>query len=196
MKRHGPRHPARLRPLLAGALGAALLAGCAAPPARPPASVPAHGSAAPRASVTDVAVYPARGQDSRALRRDRYECNAWAVRQSGHDPATMQRAATPVPRVEPDPPTGLGAATGAVSGAVLGAIVANPHHSGQGAAVGAVIGAAAGAASDAARDAQAERIEDAYARRAAERDDRATAEETRYRRALGACLEGRGYTVR
>jgi hypothetical protein len=192
----GFRQPVHRLALFAGALGTAVLAGCATPAPQPHAPLSARDSAEPRVAVTDLAVYPARGQGPRDLRRDRYECNAWAVRQSGYDPATMQRTATPEPRVEPDPPTGLGAATGAVSGAVLGAIVANPHHSGQGAAAGAVLGAAAGAASDAAREAQAERIEDAYARHAAARDARSTAEETRYRRALTACLEGRGYTIR
>jgi len=176
------------------ALGASLLVGCASPShPRQERSIPST----PRPPVTELAVYPARGQDEREVRRDRFECHAWAVRQSGFDPATMsQRAPTPVPRVEPDPPSGYGTATGAVTGAVLGAVVSNPRHAGEGAAVGAVIGAVAGTASDASREARAERIEDAYAAQAARRDNPYSDETNRYRRALGACLEARGYSVR
>ncbi len=150
----------------------------------------------PRAGVTDIAVYPAQGQSEQQLRRDRYECHAWAVRQSGFDPATRRTMTTPVPRVEPDPPGGHDTAAGALSGAVIGAAVSNPHHAGQGAAVGAVIGAAAGAMSDTAREKRADRIEEAYAERAARLDADAAAEGGRYRRALAACLEGRNYAVR
>ena len=82
---------------------------------------------------------------------------------------------------------------GAVSGAVIGAAVANPRRTAEGAAIGAVVGAVAGSAADNARQARADAVEDAYARRnerQAERNDRG------YRRAMIACLQGRGYTVR
>lgn len=188
------RHAAVLRFGGLVALAASLLAGCAASP--PPRERVPRASP-PRPPVSELAVYPARGQDAQTLRRDRYECHLWAVRQSGFDPATMsQRPPTPVPRVEPDPPIGYGTASGAVAGAVVGAAVSNPRHSGDGAAVGAVIGAIAGTAADASREARAERIEEAYAARAARQDARYSEEENRYRRALGACLEARGYNVR
>ena len=182
-----------LRSGLLVALGAGLLAGCAS--SSHPRHERSYNPAPP--PVTELAVYPARGQDERELRRDRFECHAWAVRQSGFDPATMsQRAPTPVPRVEPDPPIGYGTATGAVTGAVVGAAVSNPRHAGDGAAVGAIIGAVAGTAADASREARAERVEEAYAAQAARRDSRYSEEANRYRRALGACLEARGYSVR
>jgi hypothetical protein len=62
--------------------------------------------------------------------------------------------------------------------------------------VGAVIGGAIGAADDAARTERARRIEDSINAReqriAAAMDQKASG----YRRAIGACLEGRGYNVR
>lgn len=173
-------------------LATAWLAGCAASPRSKPAYAPP-----PRPPVTDIAVYPTGGQDERTVRRDRFECHRWAVSQSGFDPATMSRLApTPVPRVEPDPPVGHGVATGALTGAVLGAAVSHPRHAGENAAVGAVIGAVAGSAADASREARAERIEATYAAEAARRDARYSENELRYRRALAACLEARGYNVR
>lgn len=146
--------------------------------------------------VTDLVIYPLRGQSQGQQRRDRYECHQWAVDQSGFDPATMSQTPTEVPRVEPSPPAGTGVVQGTVTGAVLGAVVSGPRHGGEGAAVGAVVGAIAGAASDSARQAQAERVQDAYARRAAARDQVYTEKESRYRRAIEACLDGRGYQVR
>lgn len=172
-----------------------LLAACATRSDAEPLSVaPVAGPAAPQ--ITDIEINPARGQSEATVRRDRFECHEWAVRESGFDPATMHGTSLPVPHVEPDPPTGTGPVTGAISGAVVGAVVANPHHSGEAAAVGAVIGAAAGALADASREAQAQRIEEAYAEREVRRQAAEAEQENRYRRALTACLEGRGYTVR
>lgn len=147
-------------------------------------------------AVTDLSVHPSRGQNATTLRRDRYECNAWAVGESGFDPATSRNVPTPVPRVEADPPSGYGLAAGTVTGAVIGAAVGSPYHTGQGAAIGAVVGAAAGAASDASHEARAAQVEDACAQRAAQRDAAGSGQANRYRRALVACLEGRGYAVR
>ena len=67
--------------------------------------------------MTDLSVYPSRGQNATTQRRDRYECNAWAVGESGFDPATRRTVPTPVPRVEADPPSGYGLAAGTVTGA-------------------------------------------------------------------------------
>lgn len=169
------------------------LAACASPPPRrttqrlpetPPPS-------------TDVIAYPAKGQRERQARQDRYECHLWAVRESGFDPAqTRLTSPPPTPRVLPDPPVGHDTATGAITGAVIGAVVSNPHRSGEGAAIGAAVGALAGAASDATRETQAQRIEEAYAQRAARSDYGNWRQAEAYRRAITACLEGRGYSVR
>lgn len=181
-----------LRMLLIAVL-AATLAACASPPPRrvvqrmPEVTPP----------DTEVVAYPLQRQSERVIRQDRYECYLWAVRQSGYDPAqTRPTAPPPTPRVLPNPPVGYDTAAGAITGAVIGAAVANPHNTGQGAAIGAAVGAVAGAASDAAREAQAQRIEDAYAERAARTSYGNWRQAENYRRALSACLEGRGYSVR
>lgn len=172
-------------------LAAAALSGCvAAPHPYPTRESRVDYPPAP----TEVVVYPLRGQGSQRLDRDRYECHLWAVRESGFDPSRMSlRSSAPPPRVEPDPPSGYSTTMGAVSGAVIGAAVANPHRTAEGAAIGAVIGAVAGSAADNAREARAQAIEDAYARRSEARQD---GHDRGYRRALIACLEGRGYTVK
>ena len=170
-------------------LAALTLAGCAAPRSY---SVGAPGVDIPPAP-TEVVVYPANGQSARRLDRDRYECHLWAVRESRYDPSRHARDSAPSPRVEPDPPSGYSTTTGAVAGAVIGAAVANPHRTAEGAAIGAVVGGIAGSAEDRARESHAQAIEDSYAHRNEYRQDRRA---DGYRRALTACLEGRGYTVR
>lgn len=171
-------------------LAAATLSGCVAAP-RPYPQRESRTDYPP--APTEIVVYPGRGQSSRRLDRDRYECHLWAVRESGYDPSRAQsRYNTPSPRVEPDPPAGYSTTVGAVSGAVIGAAVANPHRTAEGAAIGAVIGAVAGSAADNAREARAQAIEDSYARRTDVRREGGGG----YRRAMTACLEGRGYTVR
>ncbi len=182
-----------LLPLIAAG---AMLSGCVeAPPPRPHRVVE---QVPPPEQVTQVVVYPANGQPPEQLDRDRYECHNWAVKQTGFDPSApgvpaRQRVVVMGP---PPPPPGSGVAAGAITGAVLGAIVGGPWHSGTGAAVGAVAGAAVGgvaesAQRDAARDAQDRAIAQAQAPSAAW-EQRASA----YRRAISACLEGRGYTVK
>ena len=142
------------------------------------------------------AIYPARGQSEAQLRRDRYECYRWAVAQSDYDPArVVARDPRPAPRVYPDPPSGVGTATGVVAGAAIGAAMSNSRHSAEGAAVGAILGGIVGAASDTAREAEARRLErelSEYDRYGSQLDSDARA----YQRALGACLEGRGYSVK
>lgn len=177
---------------VAACLAALSVAACATPP--PPRRVSQRDL--PQAPVTDVIAYPRQGQSERQLRQDRYECHLWAVRESGFDPSRENVSQATSPRVLPNPPVGSDTAAGAVGGAVVGAVVSDPHHTAEGAAVGAVVGAMAGAASDASREAQAQRIEDAYAQDAARRNRGNWRQADAYRRAISACLEGRGYTVR
>lgn len=149
---------------------------------------------------TDVYFYPTHGRAISADQqdRDKYECNTWAVQKTGFDPS--------LPNVPPHqrvrvvaggPPPGTDVAAGAVTGAVVGAAVSNPWHAGKGAVLGALAGAAIGGIADAERTAETKRMEE----QANARVDRtqAAAIERRamdYRRAMMACLEGRGYSVR
>jgi hypothetical protein len=153
---------------------------------------PVHAAEPPNA---DVYVYPAKGQSPEQLDRDRYECYLWAVRESGFDPS---RPGVPPPqrvRVVEARGSGNRVVAGAVTGAVVGAAVSRPRDSGTGAAVGAVVGAIAGAAADSAERDAARKVQEARQRREADRAASLQAQADSYRRAVSACLVGRGYTV-
>jgi hypothetical protein len=167
------------------------LAACVAPSPRP---APQPVAAPP--PVTEVYFYPNRSQSTAQQDRDRYECYLWAKKQTGFDPSAPQLAPHQKVRVVPSPPPGSDTAAGAITGAVIGAVVAPPGRGAQGAAVGAVAGAVAGAASEAARQERAEQIQQRYDQSDAQRAARIEEQARNYRRAMGACLEGRGYTVR
>lgn len=168
----------------------AACAGCVSEPTPRAVSV-----APPPPPDTNVYFYPSRGQSPQQQDRDKYECNTWAVRQSGFDPSA--------PNVPPHlrvvvssagPPPGAGVAAGAVTGAVLGAAVSPPWHAGPGAIIGALAGAAIGgiAENTAAEQRREQMVASANSAQAALLEERAR----NYRRAMSACLEGRGYSVR
>ncbi len=144
---------------------------------------------------TQVYFYPTKGQSAAQQDRDRYECYLWARQQTGFDPSAPALAPHQRVQVIPTAPPGRDTAAGAVTGAVIGAVVSPPGRSAEGAVVGAVTGAVVGAASDTARQEQAERVQEHYDRRAAQRAARIEQQASSYRRAMAACLEGRGYTV-
>jgi hypothetical protein len=140
--------------------------------------------------ATAVYFYPGRGQSAQQQDRDKYECNRWAVQQTGFDPSAPQvpphlRVAT----IAQTNAAATGMTVGAATGALIGAAISRPWEAGAGALAGAIAGAAVGgvAASTAAQQAQAS----AANRHAAELEQQAS----NYRRALGACLAGRGYIV-
>jgi outer membrane lipoprotein SlyB len=170
------------------------LAGCASaasprptPPAR--ASVPV--------AVTQVYFYPAAGQSAAQQDRDRYECYLWAVKQSGFDPSQPQLAPHQRVEVVPRPAPGHDTAVGAATGAVIGAAVSRPHDALKGAVVGAAAGAIIGAASDTTRQQRAARAQERYnQQRDAQQAAHIEQQAEDYRRAMAACLEGRGYSVR
>jgi len=188
-------------------LGGAARAQQSPPPA--PATLPAaHSpvtSSAPAtpepisSAATQVFVYPAKGQSEAQADRDRYECHLWAVGQTGFDPSQPQLAPHQkvAVMVAPPPLPGGGAVTGAVAGAAVGAAVAHPGAKVGGAVVGAVIGGAIGSAADAAHAQHAAPAQEQ--RHAEDRDAELNArlelQSSNYRRAISACLEGRGYAV-
>src|SRR4051812_35016224 len=144
----------------------------------------------------DIYVYASHGQADKQLDRDRYECHNWAVAQSHYNPSDPHLAPHQQIQVVAAPPAGRDTIAGAISGAVTGAIIAGPHDPGGGAVIGAIAGGAMGAASDHARQKEAEGI-NAHnnAQAQAERAQLET-QASNYRRAISACLEGRGYTVK
>ncbi len=184
-------------PALRGIAGAAALsalalglAGCeTAPPPQPPPPPAAYAGPPPN---TTVYAYPQNGQSAQQQSKDRYECSLWAVQQTGFDPSA--------PNVPPEyrvvasgPPPGTGTAIGAIAGAVIGAAISPRWDRGAGAVFGGLTGAMIGSASDAQRaqqnqmqmTAQEQQQAAAMAHKAAD-----------YRRALSACLSGRGYSVK
>jgi outer membrane lipoprotein SlyB len=157
-----------------------------------PGTNPNQSSSAP---VTQVYFYPLNGQTTEQQSRDHYECYNWAVSQTGFDPS--QSTIPPKERVKvvPMPPPGHDTFVMAVAGAVLGALIAGPRHAGAGALIGAGSGAIAGAVSDASREQYAQQMEEAYANGDKALDAQYEAKARDFRRAMSACLEGRGYKV-
>lgn len=174
-----------LNVLLAGVVMLGLAA-CVAPP--PQRTVVREQPVQP----TQLYIYPGRGQSPEQTERDRYECHNWAVQQAGFDPSQAGLPANERVLVTPANPPGAATAFGAVAGAILGAVVAGPRNAGGGAIVGAIAGGAVGASSDVNAQAAAAQEQAHYDRQAANRQMAAA----NYRRAMTACLDGRGYTVR
>jgi hypothetical protein len=121
-------------------------------------------------AVAQPVFYPAKGQSAAKQNRDRAACQSWASQQTGAAPGAAPAASSP--------PRAGGRVRGAAAGATVAAITGND--AGKGAAAGAVGGAAA--------------------QRGARRQDRRHAAATQQQasasldRALGACMQGRGYT--
>ncbi len=143
-----------------------------------------------RAHAQDLVVYPANGQSPEQQQKDEFECYNWAKQQSGFDPMAMPQATAPPPQQQGRQASPLGgAARGAALGAVGGAIAGN-------AGKGAAIGAATGALFGGMRGKQQRQQQD-QAQRQWEQEQAAQYQNNRnnYNRALGVCLEGRGYSV-
>ena len=129
-------------------------------------------------------VYPAKGQSMQQQSQDDAQCYAWAKQSTGIDPA----AASAPPPQQTGPAVGGGqrvggAARGAAGGAAIGAIAGD---AGKGAAAGAVVGTMAGGRR--ARQQQAAQNQQVQAQ---QQEVIQT-----YYRAYGACMEGRGYTIK
>ncbi|MEO8306508.1 MAG: glycine zipper family protein [Pseudomonadota bacterium] len=172
---------------LCALVAAALLAGCETAPAPRPA---AHSVAVP-GNLTQVYFYAQRGQSQSQQDRDHYECFNWAVQQTGYDPS---RRAAPAdhPRQIPVQANGATVVGGTLMGAAIGAAVSDPWHRGEGAAVGAIAGTALGAL---AASSQANAINTAQKQVPAARAGYEQ-QAAQHRRAMSACLEGRGYVVK
>jgi Glycine zipper len=140
----------------------------------------------PPRAATPVYYYPERAQDDARQDRDRYECYRWAVRETGVDPGM-----TPVRQVPPPYGAvrdGREVVGGAATGAIVGAAVSSPWRSGEGAVIGAIFGATLGAI---AQESRAQAAEAAHARRVQAAD----VPIDNFRRAMSACMEGRGYRI-
>jgi YMGG-like Gly-zipper len=136
-------------------------------------------------------IYPNQGQGPQQEQFDKGQCCSWAVQQTGFDPANPQVAMAPSPGMQA-PQGGMfrGAAGGAALGAVGGAIGGD---TGEGAAIGAGVGALFGGMRRARHRREEEQAQQSYA---AQQQGAMAQGRSNYERAFGACMAGRGYTVR
>lgn len=181
--------------LLLGVALAFAVTGCAPLPSQ--RTTQTYQLPEPARPSTEVYFYPTRGQSAVQQDRDRYECYLWAVKQTGFDPSQPQLA--PHQRIEvvpAPPPAGQDAAAGAAIGALLGAVSSHRGDAVEGAVAGAIAGAIIGAASDAARQEEAARSQQSSDLYSTQRTVQLERQARDYRRAMAACLEGRGYSVR
>jgi hypothetical protein len=133
--------------------------------------------------------YPSQGQSPEQQRRDQGECHAWAVQQTGFDPANPPAPAGAAPAPAPQGHVIRGAARGTAIGLVGGAIFGEP---GRGAAAGAATGALVGGMR-AVDQQRAYEQQQAAARQ--QYDAELARQRDGYNRALAACMQGRGYGV-
>jgi uncharacterized protein YcfJ len=137
------------------------------------------------APAQDLFVYPESGQSAEQQDKDKYECHAWAKRETGFDPMARPTTTTPAPQQNKPGVVGT-AARGAAVGAVGGAI-------GGDAGKGAAIGAASGGLIGGMRNRDQRRAQDQWAQ---EQVSQYEQQRSQFNRAYSACLGGRGYTVR
>ena len=177
-----------------GIIGAALLASAAliAESQTPPAEkTDANASATATQPVSQslgLVVYPAKGQSGSQQSVDEQECYNWAKAQTGIDP----QAPAPAPAAAPEQAKASGqrvrgAARGAAAGAIVGEVANNDAD--EGAKVGATAGVLAGG-HKAREDKRAHEQQGKEQAQAAETERKAT-----FKKAVGTCLQGRGYTT-
>jgi hypothetical protein len=151
----------------------------------------------PEPPDTNVYFYPSQGRSVPVTQqdRDKYECKTWAVGQSGFDPSAPE--VPPHQRmqiVDQSPPSGAVVGGAVVTGAALGAVV-DPWHGESGALIGGLAGAAVGGIVAAEHDQELNRLK-AHADLSEAQTAVMETKAAEFRRAIGACLEGRGYSVR
>jgi len=155
----------------------------------------AQSPAPMKPATLGLIIYPASGQDATQQGKDEGECYTWAREQTGIDPT-----AAPAPAAEVEAPKGgavRGAARGAARGAVVGSVGDDDRMRDEGnldAGEGAAAGAAAGAVRGRRAQKKAGKQAEAQAQEAAKTQDAATKDT--FKKAWGACLEGRNYTVK
>lgn len=152
-------------------------------------------STAPPPTLAQIGmyIYPAKGQSPEQQTADEDACTHWAETQTGltlqSGGVDTQAAAEAAQRQAAEATQGAavaGAAKGAVAGVAIGAIAGD---AGKGAAIGAVAGGIAGRRARKHAEAQAAQ------QGAAQAQGQADANLEAFKKAAGACLQGRGYTV-
>jgi phage tail tape-measure protein len=140
----------------------------------------------PTSQQLGVFAYPAKNQQPPQQQADETSCYGWAQQQTGIDPT----APPPPPKATETGPDG-GAIKGAAKGAAVGtAIGAIAGETGEGAAIGAIAGGLRGR-----RMSKQKQNQEKQQAQAESQASHAGAVET-FKKAYGACLEGKGYTVK
>ena len=130
------------------------------------------------ADLASIVVVPERGQTPDQARRDRYDCHNRTVAQTGTVP--LRRPAAEAVQAQQRAERIERVMIGAGIGALAGSVIRGSHDADgvvEGAVAGGIFGAIAGAIAGRNRKPPEDPAFEAYAR------------------ALGACLEARGYTV-
>jgi predicted lipid-binding transport protein (Tim44 family) len=149
-------------------------------------ALPCEGQT-PTAQQLGLFVYPAKEQSPERQLADQSECYSWAKAQTGIDPTAPPPAAPEPTEQGVDGSMLKGAAGGAAVGTAIGAIAGG---TGEGAAIGAIAGGLRGR-----RKAKAEHKQKEQQVQQQAQAQQAGVRET-FNKAYGACLEGKGYTVK
>jgi len=142
------------------------------------------------ALAQDPIVYPAKGQSQQQVEKDKYACYEWGKKQTGFDPMQQPTASSPPPQQQSSASAPRGAARGALAGLAIGSLAGE---AGKGAAIGAVGGGLIGGARRRGHQQEQQQAEQQWAQQQANEYHHRRNE---YNRAYGACLEGKGYTVK
>jgi hypothetical protein len=139
-----------------------------------------------------VVVYPAKNQTSSKQAADEHECYTWAQGQTGITPGPPPAPSSPATQPASGASAGRGAVRGAVAGVAIGAVAGD---AGKGAAIGATTGALAGGHQ--ARKAQQQQQTQAQQTQQTDAANLAAYNQhmATFKKAFGACLQGRSYTV-
>lgn len=142
--------------------------------------------------ANELIIFPAKGQSSEQMEKDKYDCYQWAKNESKFDPMAPPTATTaPPPKQQQQGGVVKGAARGALVGLTVGAITNNDkgRSTGAGAAAGGLVGGMR------KRD-QTNQQKQAEQQWAQKESANYQQNRNRYNRAYAACLTGKGYTVK
>jgi len=142
----------------------------------------------------DPIFYPAKGQSDDQFEKDQYECYTWAKKKTGFDPMKTPTTKSAAPAKEEKV---LGTGETALLGGAGGAIIGGVAGGGKGALAGGLLGGTGGALIGSARSSEQREREERKRQEWERREANSYARERdQYNRALGACMEARGYTVK
>jgi len=153
----------------------------------PAGQPPAAQVTVPRAADLGLIVFPANKQPPEQQQAEEAECFHWAFENTGIDPLAPAEAAPAAENQGADGSAVKGAAKGAAVGVAIGAIAGG---AGEGAAIGAIAGGVRGRKKAKQEKKSAE--QQAQAQAGAAHQERLNT----FNKAMSACLEGKGYTVK